>query len=474
MFNKIKLLLLSTRFKITLWYSSLFLLLEILLGTIIYLYLFQVTRMNLDSNLKTQANAIMRVVEEKHFDLDRFEPGTVYQSEDKMIWDIIYDAIVFNRRNTFIEISNFRKIIFKTANLEDVIFSFPVRKEKEALFDYSNEKLSDDFIRVCQLRSKRYTVIVAYPKENIATTLNGLRDVYIMIAPVFFIISLIGGFLISSNSLKRFGAIIKKTEEITGQNLDEQIPGGEHLDEYGRLVNKMNEMIKRIKTSVEYMNQFSVSAAHELKTPLTILRGEIEIALKSPKTAFQYIDVLKSNYEETIRMIKIVDNLFFISKSDNALIEINRHEIDLNVYLSSIIQSMKILGLEKNMSLVLESCPEIKVQIDTELIKQALSNIIDNAFKYGEEDTEVKVNCKDLGNEIKILINNTGENIPQEEIEKIFDRFYRADKSRARKTGGVGLGLAVVKSIVNLHRGTVMVDSADNSQTTVSIFLPKV
>ena len=474
MFNKMKLLLLSTRLKITIWYSSLFLLLEILLGVIIYIYLFHVTRMNLDLNLKTQANAILRVVEEKQFDLDRFEPGAVYKSEDEMIWDIIYDAIVFNRRNTFIEISNFKKIIFKTVNLEEINLSFPEKKEKEVLFDYNNEKLSDDFIRVCQLRSKRYTVIVAYPKENIATTLNGLRDVYIMIAPVFLIISLIGGALISSKSLKRFGAIIKKTEEITGRNLNEQIPGGEYLDEYGRLVNKMNEMIKRIKTSVDYMNQFSVSAAHELKTPLTILRGEIEITLKSPKTTFEYIDVLKSNYEETIRMIKIVDNLFFISKSDNALIEINKHEIDLNTYLSSIVQNMKILGLEKNMKLVLQSCPEINVQLDTELIKQALSNLIDNAFKYGEENTEVKINCEDLGEEIKIRVNNSGENIPIQEIEKIFDRFYRADKSRTRKTGGVGLGLSVVKSIVNLHKGTVQVESTEDFKTTVSILLPKI
>ena len=473
MINKIKLLLLSTRFKITIWYSSLFLVLEILLGVIIYIYLFHVTRLNLDLNIKTQANAILRVVEEKHFDLDSFEPGEVYKSEDEMVWDIIYDAIVFNRRNTFIEISDFKKIIFKTANLEEIKLSFPEKKEKEAIFDYKNENLSNDFIRVCQLRSKRYTVIVAYPKENIATTLNGLRDVYIMIAPVFFIISLIGGARISSKSLKRFGVIIKKTEEITGQNLNEQIPGGEYLDEYGRLVNKMNEMIKRIRTSVDYMNQFSVSAAHELKTPLTILRGEIEIPLKSPKTAKRYIEVLKSNYEETIRMIKIVDNLFFISKSDNALIEINKRETDLNAYLSSIVRNMKILGLEKNMTIELRSCPEIKIQLDTELFKQALSNLIDNAFKYGEENTEVRVNCEDLGENIKISIKNSGENIPAEEIEKIFDRFYRADKSRTRKTGGVGLGLSVVKSIVNLHKRTVQVDSTEYLQTAVNIILPK-
>jgi methyl-accepting chemotaxis protein len=344
MFNKYKPFLLSTRFKITLWYSSLFLLLEVLLGIIIYVYLNRITHTNLDSTLKAQAKAILRVVEEKHIDLDTFKPGNTYQSEDELIWDIIYDAIVFNRRNTFVEVFSSQKIVFKTANLGKLVLSFPNQKEKESIFDLSEKSLSDDVVRVCQLRGKRYTIVVAYPKEYIAQTLNNLQSIYEKIAPLFLLISLIGGALLSSKSLSRIDAIIKKTEEITAQNLDEIITGGDYTDEYGRLVSKMNEMIRRIKKSVDYMNQFSVAAAHELKTPLTILRGEIEIALKSPKTPEQYIEVIKSNYEETIRLIKIVDNVFFISKSDNTLIKIEKKEIELNTFLSSFVNSMKILG----------------------------------------------------------------------------------------------------------------------------------
>ena len=201
----------TTRFKITIWYSSLFLILEILLGVIIYVYLYKITHTNLDTTLKAQAKAILRVVEEKHVDLDSFQPGAVYQTEDELIWDIIYDAIVFNRRNTFIEIATQKKIVFKTANLGKFEMKFPNRKEKEAVFDYTNNDLSEDVVRVCQLRGKRYVVIVAYPKEFIAQTLNSLRSIYIKIAPLFFIISLIGGALLSSKSLSRIDAIIKKT-----------------------------------------------------------------------------------------------------------------------------------------------------------------------------------------------------------------------------------------------------------------------
>jgi signal transduction histidine kinase len=173
-------------------------------------------------------------------------------------------------------------------------------------------------------------------------------------------------------------------------------------------------------------------------------------------------------------MIKIVDNLFFISKSDNSMININYQEVELNSFLSSVVKSLGILGQDKNMSLVLEKVPNLIIHFDVNLMKQALSNIIDNAFKYGDENTNVTIYAEDLGEKIKISVSNTGERIPAEEVEKIFDRFYRAYKSRARKTGGVGLGLSVVKSIVNLHKGNVEVQSNDNSLTTLSISLPKI
>lgn len=472
MLLKIKLFFTSTRFKITIWYSSLFFLMEILLGIAVYIYLKDISHINLDSNLRTQANAILRVVEEKHVDLDSFKPSTVYKSKDELIWDIAYDAIVFNRRNTFVEVITPQKIIFKTANLSKISLSFPEKKERSSVFDYKEEKLSESIVRVCQLRGKRYIVIVAYPKDYITQTLSNLIDAYIIIAPVFLIISIIGGALISAKSLSRIDSIIKKTEEITAQNLNEKIPGDEYFDEYGRLVKKMNEMIGRIKTSVDFMNQFSISAAHELKTPLTILRGEIEIALKSEKTPNHYMEVLKSNYEETIRLIKIVDNLFFISKIDNSLIKINAHEVNLISFLDSLVQSLGVLGKDKNMTLLLEPGPGLTINFDDNLMKQALSNIIDNAFKFGDENTIVKITSEKLGEQIKISVSNTGEKIPEEEIEKIFDRFYRIEKSRTRKTGGVGLGLSVVKSIVNLHGGDIEVSSAPNNITTISLLIP--
>lgn len=473
MFTQLKNFFRSSRFRITIWYTSLFLALEILLGIVIYIYLYNSSYRNLDYALKIQAISIRHILEEKHIDIESFRPGELYKNEEELVWDIIYDAVVFNRRNTFIQISNKKKIVFKTGNLQNIILSFPNKTDKEQIFDYSDSRLSGENVRVCLIQNGNYSIVVAYPKEFVKVTLDNLQEILLLITPIFLIISMIGGMLLSAKSLSRIDKVIKKTEEITASNLDEKIPGGEDNDEFGRLINKMNEMIQRIKTSLDFMNQFSVSAAHELKTPLTILRGEIELALRSEKPAEKYIEVLRSNHEETIRLIKIIDNLFFISRSDNKLVSPSLQNIEIVSYLDQIITSLSMLGFEKRMGILLEAKTNSIVRIDPDLFKQAIFNLIDNAVKYGDPDTNIIVSVYETNNYVNIEIENRGEKIPQEDRERIFDRFYRSVSSQNSKKSGVGLGLSVVKSIITLHEGTVAVSSSDEKKNIILIQLPQ-
>ncbi|MGD1006356.1 MAG: ATP-binding protein [Ignavibacteriaceae bacterium] len=474
MFQKFKLFLSSTRFKTTIWYSTLFLVLELLLGIFIYLYLYDNLMDNLDIALKTQAKGILRLVMEKHMDIDNFVPDSIYTDPADLVWDVIYNEVASNLRNNYIQINFKNKIVYKSANLNEDTLSFKDKKEPMNLFYFTDTTLSQKPIRCVQLAGNNYKIFVAFPIQHVAQTLNSLAHIFILLAPIFFIISILGGALISAKSLSRIDAIIKKTEEITALNLDEKIIGEKYSDEYGRLVKKMNEMISRIKTSIDYMNQFSISAAHELKTPLTILRGETEIALKSPKLPEEYIEVLKSNYEETLRLTKIIDNLFFISKIDHSLIDIKKEKINLDEYLQNTVNNLKIIGVEKNISLVADSRTNSNVEIDKELMTQALSNLIDNAIKYGEENNVVTLKGDIFDyNRIKISVLNKGEGIPQESVSKIFDRFYRVESSRNRKTGGVGLGLSVVKAIVTWHNAEIYAKSIPNGITEFYILLPK-
>lgn len=473
MFPKFKKYFKTTRFKTTLWYSLIFLLLEIVIGLIIYQYLRQSMYKELDLSLSKQADLIYHFVKESKVNLNNFKPDSLYASPSELIYDLIFEAVVFNPTNTFVQVNYNNKKIFNTANLYDKDIKPIKRKDKETfLYTFSDSSLSENAIRAASLSKDGYEIIVAFPIYVINQTLDSLTNLYIIVAPIFFLLSLAGGSLISFRALSRIDKIIQKTEKITTENLDEVIEGENFDDEYGRLVTTMNKMIRRIKTSIEYMNQFSVSVSHELKTPLTILRGEIELALRSKKTPQEYREILESNYEETLRLINIIERLFYLSKLENSQIRIDKTPTKIKPFLQTIVKSYIRLAEEKNISLILncEDFDDNIIDIDPDLLRQAISNLIDNAIKFSKENSDVNIICKKTAEgKTAISFINYGEEIPQEALPKLFDRFYRAESSRNRNMGGMGLGLSIVKSIVDLHKAEIKVESNSDGKIIFTI-----
>ncbi len=462
----------TTRFKTTLWYSLLFLTLEVVMGLTVYFYLTESMFNHLDNSLSRETESIYSFVKDAKVNISNFHPDSVYTSPEDYVYDLIFEAVVLNPRNNYIQVKLSNKSIFKTDNLGNHNLDFPNLDTNRTVYTFKDTSLSDDRIRAAYLAKDQYKIIVAYPLRQINEILNSLTNIFILIAPIFLILSVLGGAVISAKSLSRIDSIIKETKEITTQNLDEKIEGEEFTDEYGRLVRTMNEMIQRIKASIQYMNQFSISASHELKTPLTILRGEIELALRSDKTPGEYKSILQSNYEETLRLINIVDKLLFVSKFDHSIIKLNKKKIELDSFLKETINPLRYLAKEKDMKIVLKPKADTYVHIDPELMKLAISNLVDNAIKYGEPNTEISVESEEGNkNEVRISVINYGEGIPSELKKKIFNRFYRVESSRNRGTGGVGLGLSVVKSIADLHNGKIEVDSTPGGTTKFTILL---
>ena len=463
----------TTRFKTTLWYSSIFLLLEIVIGIVIYFYVETSMSRHLDISLQKQVDLIYHFVSESVVDLNDFKADSIYSTSDELVYDLIFEAVAFNPTNTFIQVRFKDKVVFKTANLaQSEINISPSNKDEIELFTFSDSLLSRHPIRAAYLNKNGYKIIAAFPIYLINETLGSLTDLYIIIAPIFFLLSLVGGALISFRALSRMDRIIKKTNEITAQNLNEIIEGGDFDDEYGRLVKTMNKMVKRIKTSIDYMNQFSIAAAHELKTPLTILRGEIELALKSEKTPEQYKSVLQSNYEETLRLIKIIEQLFLLTRLDNSLIKIQKEPVELKPIIENVIKAFSPIIKSKKVILDLkcELDDEFVVYVDPNLFRQVLINLIDNALKYGKENYDIAIACnKSIEDKAVIIFSNITEPIPPEVLSKLFERFYRTESSRNRNLGGLGLGLSLVKSIIDLHHGKCFIECSEEGKFTFTL-----
>ncbi|MCC7095179.1 MAG: hypothetical protein IT277_13420, partial [Ignavibacteriaceae bacterium] len=263
MFRRIKLFIKSTRFKSTIWYSAIFLGLEIVLGLTIYFYLRNSLYNQLDVSLTKQCTLIYHFVSEKNVELYDFIPDSIYSSPDELVYDLAFEAIALNPNNTFIQVKYKDKIIFQTENLLEFNKILTDSSSSEhSIKTFNDIKLSPHTIRASVLNKNNYQIITAFPVVLISNALDSLTDLFITIAPIFLVISIVGGATISFKSLSRIDSIINRTKYITTQNLNDKIAGEEFDDEYGRLAKTMNEMITRIKKSIDYMNQFSVSAAH--------------------------------------------------------------------------------------------------------------------------------------------------------------------------------------------------------------------
>jgi signal transduction histidine kinase len=450
----------------TLWYSLLFLLLEIFIGITVYYYLYQRLNEQLNASLVKQASSITDFLEKNSEKFEKPQSDVLKPAPEDLIWSMIYEEAAINLRNVFIQVVYKDRIIFKSNSLKQEEIHLNIVNATPAviqLSEFSNFHLSTHKIRVAYGESKNFKVYVAFPVFLISETLRYLKNIFYIIFPIFFFIAFIGGALISSKALSRIDSIISKTDEITVKNLDEKILGEEYNDEYGRLVKKINSMIERIKNSYNYLNQFSISASHELKTPLTILRGEIEVALMSPKTPDEYRAVLESNYEETLRLINIVDNLFYISRLDRALIQFKMNEMSVNTFIEAVISSVDILGRDKNIEFSFYPDRDVRVLIDDGQMRQALFKLYDNAVKYSKIGSSIKTSTKYFAAEKKIEISviSYGDIIAADYLPKLFEPFYRTPQARDSNTPGVGLGLSVVKSILDQHHGEVKAESGD-------------
>jgi heavy metal sensor kinase len=465
----------STRFKTILWYSLIFLLLELVIGVVIYIYIEQTMNRQLDVALTKQAKIIYDLVSESKISLNDFKPDSIYSSQEEFVYDLIFEAVTLNPNNTFIQVTLGGKIIYKTANLLNTEIQISEKTPDEIdLYNFNDKHLSPHTIRSVCLNKNSYNIIVAFPISLINEVLDNLLDLYLIIAPVFLLLSIVGGIILSIKSLSRIDEIIKKTDEITTQNLKEIIEGEQYDDEYGRLVKTMNNMIRRIRNSIEYMNQFSLSASHELKTPLTILRGETELALRSSKTPEQYREILNSNYEEILRLTNIIDRLFYLSKLDHSLIKLNKQQIDLSNFISAMLEPFHSLAESKKIRFLVKCDRSEKLEItaDPDFLKQVFINLIDNALKYCNENSEITIECvRYIDNKVLISFTNYGEYIHPETLPKLFERFYRIESSRNRNLGGTGLGLSVVRSIIELHNGEVTAESTTEGKNTFSVIL---
>jgi two-component system OmpR family sensor kinase len=320
---------------------------------------------------------------------------------------------------------------------------------------------------------------VASSLEDVEDALNTLFIILMIAVPLALMIASLGGQFLAYKALKPVDNITQTARLITSQNLSQRIKPPKVEDEIARLIETLNEMISRLDQSFRQIKQFTSDASHELKTPLTILKGEVEVTLRKERESPEYQQTLRSNLEEINRMSQIVDDLLLLSKADSGELRLNKEDLNLTEILNEVVSQMNILAQSRKLRIETSNHhEEVRIFGDALRIRELFLNLISNGVKYSEEGgsihiTLVKDNRYDLRNPlVKIIVSDNGIGIAKEDQKRIFDRFYRVDKARSREQGGSGLGLSICKWIVEAHQGEIEVESEIGKGSSFIVTLP--
>ena len=458
--------MLSIRAKLTLWYLGLAALVLVAFAVAIYFYFSRGLLNAIDASLRNNAERIAQGVGHPSAAEEPSQPGvlilapqflSVVDREGK-VTDQIPDAEGH-------EVPVIKPALERAANewtpqFDEVslsatehvrIITWPARDEDgEMFFVVVGQSLRD-----VQRAQKQLVLLLAIAN------------------PAALLLASLGGLWLAKKALSPVDRLTRAAERIGRGNLTERVEEPRSRDEIGRLAATFNQMIGRLEQAFERERHFTADASHELKTPLAVLRGDIEVALRRQRAPEEYQRVLTSSLEEIARLTKLTEDLLTLARSDADESVLEREQVQLDQLAPEACAYMAALADSAGVSLTYDPPPsEILVEGDQKRLQQLLVNLLDNAIKYTPPGGSARLALAAKGSSAVIEVSDTGRGIPASALPHIFERFYRQTDPRDSRVTGFGLGLAISKWIADAHGGSIEVDSREGQGSRFTVRLP--
>ena len=442
---------LSIKLKLTLWFMLFILLLAGIVFAFIRFVSASETRRNTENALIARVGENAQRVE--------YRDEKLIISEDFVSYRNGVYCLVFNEDGEVRGGQVPDEALENEALREGPVRELTVDGEEYLIYDLKvNEKRRDIWIRGAVSRNG----------ETIGSA--GLyRAVFISI-PLLILLAAVGGYLLAGQTLKPIRVIGRTAEEIgESGDLTRRIPMDENGDELHQLAGTFNRMFERLERNFEAEKQFTSDASHELRNPIATILAQCEYAVENASGEDELYEVIGDIERQGRRMKRLVESLLSFTRLEQGTADASFEEIDLSALVTGVCEEQKELP-EKDITLTHRVEPGIRMRADATLIARMLTNLIRNAYRYGREGGHIEVSLSKNEDRIRLAVADDGIGIKEEDLLRIFNRFYRADKSRTYAEGsGLGLGLSMVREIAALHKGEVSVTSAPGEGSTFTV-----
>lgn len=297
-----------------------------------------------------------------------------------------------------------------------------------------------------------------------------IRNIFVVSIPGTLLLVAVGAWVVSGGALRPIRQLTGVIQQVTVKGLDQRIPIGTTDVEFVELISVFNQMLERLERSFTQASRFSGDAAHELKTPLTILQGELERTLQQVEPGSQVQQRLSNLLDEVRRLSGIMRKLLLLSLADAGQMSLYLIEVDMSELLIEMLEDVELLA--PHLAVQTDITDKLRVQGDRDLLIQVLQNLFSNAIKYNLANGWIQIHARKAGTSVHVTIANASIDISVSDEERIFDRFHRGDPARTRKVEGIGLGLSLAREIARAHHGDLTLDSTSKGQTAFTLTLP--
>jgi heavy metal sensor kinase len=457
---------LSIGVRLTLWYLAIFALAQILFGAGMWLILRHNLYDLVDDALEGQVDDLKNFLQSQPSDRSiaklREEVNETYAIEHSGDYLEIYAE-----NNQLIYRSAFVEAHPSTLLPPDQVQGPTMRNRRidHRPFRFVFQKL--------EINGHVYTVEMGVSAEDAVETLHLFRFYLLMFAPLLLLVAAGGGYWLSRRALSPVDALVRSAREVSGTNLSGRLQKLETGDELQRLSDTLNEMLDRIESAFERITQFTADASHELRTPVSLIRTEAELALRRSREETEYQEALRHILLEAERTTTLIEQLLSMARADSGRETLHLQPVDLGPTLRTVVSGWQQIAIIRNLQFSSSiDASDSFVMGDETLLRRLADILLDNAFKYTPSPGSVHLSLERKGEIAVLTVHDSGVGIAEQEQGRIFERFYRVDKARSREQGGAGLGLAIAQWIVAQHRGSIAVESTPGQGAAFRVQLP--